>query len=119
MGRTKGPPQFRKERKYRRYNLRYPVHVQFSAGDSVLELDAVSKNLSVGGMLLESVASIPQQCPVMLTVTMQGHPIMRPIHLMAEGKVVRVEQTDPGFAIAVECSRPLSQIETIRSASGG
>lgn len=119
MGRTKDRQRDRNERKYRRYNLRCPVHVQFHAGDSVSELDAVSRNVSVGGMLLEAGTSIPQHCPVMLTMTLQGHPIVHPIQLTAEGRVVRIEPSDPGFAIAVECNRPLSQVEPFLSASRG
>ena len=108
VGETKNCPPYIKERRYRRFDLRYPVHVQVHAGASASELDAVSRNVSLGGMLLEAGTSIPQQCKVMLTMTLQGDHFVRPIQLTAEGRVVRVEQTNPGFAIAVECSRPLS-----------
>jgi hypothetical protein len=108
VGKTKDCPPYLKERKYRRFDLRYPVHVQVHAGDSASELDAVSRNVSLGGILLEAGTSIPQYCPVTLTMTLQGGHLVRPIQLTAEGRVVRVEQSNPGFAIAVECSRPLS-----------
>lgn len=44
----------RQERKFRRFKLRYPVHVEFRSGELVSELDAVSRNVSTGGLLLEA-----------------------------------------------------------------
>jgi len=101
------------ERRYRRFNLEYPVHVKFPAGSSVSELDAVSRNVSIGGMLLEAASAIPQHSPVSFLMTLQGGPIVHPIELAGEGKVVRVESigADTGFAVAVECDKPIAQIE--------
>lgn len=105
-----GRPPFSTRRKYRRYNLQYPVKVQFSIGRSLSELHARSRNISLGGMLLESELPIPQDYPVVLNMTLQGKPIVRPLHVTAEGTVVRVEESESGFVIAIECNHPISRI---------
>jgi len=100
-------------RKYRRFSLCYPIRVKFHFGDSVSELQAVSKNVSIGGFLLETASPIPQHCPVSFIMTLHGGPVIRPIQVVGEGEVVRVEPHGPGarFAIAVKCKRPISQMQ--------
>ena len=51
--------------------------------------------------------------PRKFTVTLHGGPVIHPIQVRGEGKIVRVESHGPGagFAIALQCSRPLSQIQ--------
>lgn len=107
------PTAYAQERKYRRFNLSYPVHVKFRSGTSVSELDAVSRNVSLGGMLLETASCIPERTPVSFVMTLQGGRIVRPIELAGEGQVVRVETggAPAGFAIAVQCKHPITQIE--------
>jgi hypothetical protein len=100
-------------RKYRRYNLQCPVHVRFSVGQSVSELYARSKNVSLGGMMLEADVPIPQNCPVLLNMTLEGELIARPLHVIAEGTVVRVVESGQRFAIAIECNRPIAEIERL------
>src|SRR5215467_12740783 len=56
-------PSIRPYRKYRRFNRRYPVHVRFPSGNLFLELDAVSRNVSLCGLLLETAAIIPLRSP--------------------------------------------------------
>jgi len=101
------------ERKYRRFKLRYPVHGKFCSGKAVSEFDAVSRNVSIGGLLLETASEIPLHSPVSFTMTVQGGKVIRPIRLAGEGEVVRVESSRPDawFAIALECKRPIAQIE--------
>jgi PilZ domain len=102
----------RSKRKYRRFPLRYPVDVKFHIGDSVSEVGAVSKNVSIGGLLLETASPIPQECPVKFIMTIHGGPVIRPIQLVGEGIVLRVESygSGAGFGIAVKCDRPMSQL---------
>ncbi len=102
-----------KERKYRRFKLRYPVHGKFYSGGAVSEFDAVSRNVSIGGLLLETASDVPLHSPVTFTMTVQGGRVIRPVHLAGEGEVVRVEPSRPGawFAIALECRQPIAQIE--------
>ena len=103
-------PHARERRKHRRFSLRYPVHVKFGLANS--ELEAVSNNLSLGGVLLEADSPIPQHCDVSFTMTVKKHPIVGPTQVVGEGEVVRVEalQSGAGFAIAVKCKRPISQL---------
>lgn len=106
-------PTARQERKFRRFNLRYPVHVEFRSGELVSELDTVSRNVSTGGLLLEVPLPIPQGISVSFVMILQGDQFVQPIELSGEGDVVRVEPgaPDAGFGIAVECAGPIRQIE--------
>ena len=89
--------------------------MRLPSGDLFSELDAVSRNVSLFGLLLETAAIIPQQSPVSFVITVQGEQIVRPIELAGEGKVVRVEDigTGAGFAVAIDCKDPISQIVNI------
>ena len=106
-------PPYWKERKYRRFALCYPVHLKVLAGNSLCELQAVSRNLSLGGLLLKSASAIAEHCPVSFIVRLQGDGVVHPVHLVGEGEVVRVEPSGSGagFEIAVKCKRPLSQMK--------
>ena len=83
--------------------------VKFHLEDLVSELQAVTKDVSIGGLLLESASPIPQRCPVDFVMTLHGGSVTRPIQVMGEGEVVRVEPhgLDAGFAIAIKCKREL------------
>ena len=100
-----------RERRYRRFDLRYPVHVNFQAGESTRSLEAVSRNVSVGGLLLETSSMIPPRSPVSFVMTLQSLRSARPIELLGEGEVVRATAVASGFTIAVECKHPIAHIE--------
>jgi len=112
-------PSYFHERKHRRFSLRYPVQVMFDVAGSVSELQAISNNVSLGGILLETVTPIPQHCDVSFTIAVPEHRIVGALQLAGEGEVVRVEshQSGTGFAIAVKCRRPLSKLEEYLSKS--
>jgi hypothetical protein len=100
------------ERRYRRFPLQLPVSLKFTSGTDIQELPAISKNVSVGGMLLEATSAIPQDSSISFTLTVNKQSALRPIRLVGHGKVVRVESPETGkFTIAVECSRPISELE--------
>ncbi len=101
-----------KKRKYRRFGLRFPVHVKFRSGELVSEIDAVSSNVSIGGLLMQTTSEIPRHSPVSFSMTVQGGTVISPILLAGEGEVVRVEPSGPGagFAIALACKHPIAQI---------
>jgi PilZ domain len=107
------------KRRYRRFSLRYPVKVKFDLGESISELRAISNNISLGGVLLEADSSIPQHCDVSFTMTVRGHHIIGPTQIVGDGEVVRVEphSSGAGFAIAVECKRPISELQVYLPAS--
>ena len=106
-------PPDRQERKYPRFKLRYPVRGKFYSGNAISEFDAVSRNVSIGGLLLETASEIPWHSAVSFTMTVQGRGVIHPIRLAGEGEVVRVEPSGPGpwFAIALECKHPIAQME--------
>ena len=113
-------PPDRQERKYPRFKLRYPVHGKFYSGNAVSEFDAVSRNVSIGGLLLETTSELPRHNPVSFTMTIQGARIIHLIRLAGEGEVVRVEPAGSGawFGIALACEHPIAQIENSSPHSG-
>lgn len=101
------------ERKFRRFNLEYLVHLRFPSGDAMAEVDALTKNIGLGGLLVESACLIPDRSPVEFTITVRGVPILRPVKLTGAGEVVRIEPArgEAGFGIAVKCTTPIGQID--------
>jgi hypothetical protein len=106
----------RQKRKYRRFNLRYPAHVKVSS-ELVSEVDTVSRNVSVGGLLLEAPLPIPEFSSVSFVLILRSRQFDLPIELAGEGEVVRVEPIGPeaGFGIAVKCTSPINQLESFLS----
>jgi len=102
-----------RERRFRRYNLEFPVSLSFSADGQTHELETMSKNVSTGGVLLRASKLVPLHTAVALTMQVKGSSARRPIQLMAEGEVVRVEGSgaESGFAIAIECRHPITELE--------
>jgi hypothetical protein len=101
------------ERKYRRFSLQYPVHLKVHSADLMVEFEGVSRNISIGGLLLETSFPIPRHAPVSFIITVEGAEVGRPIQFMGEGTVVRVDPkaAEELFGIAVECARPITQID--------
>ena len=107
-------------RKYRRFALEFPVRMQFQSGSSNAEIEAVSENVSVGGLLVRSALPIPQHTPVTFVLSVHGKRSVRPVHLVGEGEVVRVEGGDGAatFMMAVKCNAPVTQLEEYLPVSG-
>jgi len=105
------------QRRYRRFDLRYPVRVRFSSGDSAAEVQMWSQNVSVGGLLLQSDSPIPPKTDVRFVITVRGGQLVRPILMKGEGQVVRLEREKSlaGFSIAVRCKRPIAEINHLLS----
>lgn len=100
-------------RKHRRFNLEFPVCLSFPFEGGVRELKTVSANVSVGGLLLTAIDAVPLRTRVNLVMEVKGPWSHRPVRLVAKGQVVRVEAlgAHDGFAIAVECQRPLTEMK--------
>jgi hypothetical protein len=111
---------YQRARRYRRFDLQFPVHVTFPSAGTVREHDAISRNVSIGGLLLKANDSLPPETQVSLTIEVKGPRLRRPVRLVGEGQVVRVErlQIGTGFAIAIECKRPIAEIENHLPATG-
>jgi len=112
-------PAYPHVRQHPRFSLEYPVRMRFHTGDSAAEVEAITRNVSIGGLLLRTAAMIPQHTAVNFVMTVQGGQLIRPVHLAGEGEVVRVEpeEVDGRFGIAVRCQKPLTQIEDCLLAS--
>jgi hypothetical protein len=108
-------PHYSLQRKHPRFKLRYPVHVKFRSGSLAGELDAISKNVSVGGILLQAESAIQKHCEVTFVMNVHGDQMIRPIQLAGEGEVVRVEpiESGEGFAIAVQCRQPITELRHV------
>lgn len=90
-----------KARRFRRFNIEYPVLVQYQTGGTTADVEAVTKNISIGGILITSAIVIPLHTPVRSRIW------------AGEGKIVRVEPTENKgkVAIAVECDVPITHLE--------
>lgn len=99
-------------RAHRRFPLHYPASLRISGASSSRELQSISQDISVQGILLATDSRLPQPCRVSFTITVQEEYIVRPIELAGEGEVVRVEphRRGTGFSIAVKCSRPIFEL---------
>jgi len=97
------------ERKHRRFDLQHPARLTLRSNDSIVELDAVSRNIGMGGVLLETSSMIPRNTLVSFVITVLTAKMVRPIQLVGEGKVVRVDAkaAEEVFTIAVYCERPI------------
>ncbi len=104
------PPQ---GRRYRRFSLCYPVTVKVDLGGATPEIQAVSTNLSLGGILIHADLALPRDSHVNFVMTVQDHQIIGPTKIAGEGEVIRVHphHSGKGFAIAVRCEHPLSAME--------
>jgi hypothetical protein len=110
----------RKERRHRRFDLQFPVSLNFWSGGAICELAGLSRNVSIGGLLLKVNDPVPVRTQVSLTMAVHDPRLRRPIQLLSEGAVVRVERLESGagFAIAIECKRPITEIEDNLPATG-
>jgi hypothetical protein len=114
------PALYLHERKHRRFDLQFPVSIRFPAGQEVRELDAVTQNVSLGGLLLTSSDEVPPRTQVSLTMNVKSPLARRAVRLRGEGRVVRVEMlgAGAGFAIAVECTQSITEMEEYFPAAG-
>lgn len=100
-------------RRYRRFELVFPVRIKIQSGPMGREIEAVSKNVSLGGLLVRSVVPIPPHTPVTFILSVHGEESVRPVHLIGKGEVVRLESGEPeaSFALALKCTSPVTQLE--------
>ena len=100
-------------RRYHRFDLEFPVRLRFLMGVVNVQSDSVSKNLSVGGLLIRSTIAIPTNTELTFTLSAYGKGAVRPVYLVGEGVVVRVFRDESGksFLVSVECKIPVAQLE--------
>lgn len=100
-------------RTYRRFKLEFPVRLKFERGRSTEEVEGVSKNLSIGGLLVRSALPVPQHTLVTFVLSVHGYHSLRPVHLTGGGEVVRVEvaEAEGAYMMAVRCGSPVVELE--------
>jgi len=99
-------------RRYRRFNLECPVRIKIQSDTTAAEVDTVSRNVSIGGLLLRSPAFVAQNVVVTFMMSVQGIKAVRPIHLVGKGQIVRVENAaDATFLLALRCQDPVTELE--------
>ena len=101
----------RQEREHRRFRLECPVYVKCQSVSSATEIQAMSRNISIGGLLVKSATMIPEHTPVTFIMIARGDQVIYPIYLAGEGEIVRVESTGSVFAIAIKCKDLITQLE--------
>ena len=101
-----------KGRRYRRFNLEFPVHLKVQSESFTCDIEGMSMNVSVGGLLVRSTKSVPRNSLVTFMLTVHSEQAVRPIHLLGDGEIVRVENQDQNFVLAVKCRTPVTQLET-------
>ena len=119
MSVTLGPASHSKERKYRRFDLQFPVSLVCPAGEVVQKIEGISENVSLGGLLVKTREELPLRTKVALIMELSGRNSQRPIRLSTEGEVVRVNRNEEktGYAIAVKCTKLISEFRNqLRSA---
>jgi hypothetical protein len=111
IDRTSIPDQ---KRKHPRFPLNYPVRLKFGGDGELQELEAMSTNISLGGVLLQAPSPVPPNCEVEFVMTIQRSTSQKPVRLKGAGRVVRVEQhfSGRGFGIAIEYKRPIRWIRS-------
>jgi hypothetical protein len=84
----------------------------------MVEFEAVSRNISICGLLLEACSLIPRHIPVSVTVTVNHNERGRRIQFVGEGRVVRVDPKtgEDAFAVAVKCQSPITQVDAYPAA---
>lgn len=116
MHHNQGPPvHISGARKYLRFELQFPVLLSFAVGEMARELEGVSKNVSLGGVLVNTVDEIPLRTKVRLRMDIVRSESMRPVKLSAKGEVVRVEllPSGHGYVVAVKCDRLITQVRDL------
>jgi hypothetical protein len=79
----------------------------------IRKLQGISKNVSLGGVLVKAGDQIAPRTHVNLRMDVRGPSFRRPLQFQGEGEVVRVEKlkAGAGFSIAIECQRPIAQVD--------
>lgn len=111
---------YARERRYPRFKLHFPVSLNLPSQHAVRELKAITKNVSIGGLLLNTANYIPPHMQLTFSMEVRSPASSRRFRLLGEGEVVCVEPLESGlgFAIAVECQHPISEMEDHLPAAG-
>jgi hypothetical protein len=106
------PPPFHRQRKHVRYELEFPVELRCLIEGSVRELVATSRNISLGGLLVEAGEVLPWNADVEFEMTVRTEPVRPGLRLRGFGHVIRVEPSAAGggFLLALQCEGPMRRV---------
>ena len=106
------PPPFERQRKHVRYELAFPVELRCFVEGSVRELAAMSRNISLGGLLVEAGEVLPWNCDVEFEMTVRTEPVRQALRLRGVGHVVRIEPNSSGggFLVALQCEGSMRRV---------
>jgi PilZ domain len=96
-------------RSHARFALRCRAQVEFTFVGTSSRLDCVTRNVSIGGLLIESPALVPEHMSVNFSITADGRQMVPALEFTGAGEVVRV-QPDPsgeGCVVAIKAARPI------------
>jgi PilZ domain len=98
-----------------RFPIHFPVYVQFGGNDIVRKIEALTENVSTGGILLQSLEPIPRNSEVEFVISIRN--TLMSLRLKSTGRVVRREEHSSGigFWIAIQCDRPIRILKAVRS----
>ena len=99
----------RPERKHRRFLASYPVELRVHSEGKAFDLQAITQNVSIGGLLLVNATPVPKHSPVDFVMTLHGGQLIRLIRVVGQGEVLRVDPLGPGagFVVAIKCKREI------------
>ena len=83
-------------------------------------LETTSRNISIGGLLLKANDRLEPHTEVKVMIEVRSPLSGRLVRLNGTGEVVRVEEIEAGagYAIAIECKQPISEIGEHLRATG-
>jgi hypothetical protein len=95
-----------------RFPLRCPVQLKFDSHERAPQIVALTENVSVGGILLETPEPIPLNSQVGFVISV--HTPLNTLRLKSTGRVLRWEEhpSGSGFWIAIQCKRPIRILST-------
>jgi PilZ domain len=98
-----------------RFPLRFAVKVKFGGNDTVLKIEALTENVSAGGILLQTLEPIPRNSEVGFVIDVRN--TFMSLRLKSTGRVVRRENhpSGKGFWIAIQCDRPIQILRAVPS----
>jgi PilZ domain len=96
-----------------RFALYCPTDLKFGSNDIIHEIRVWTKNVSTGGILLESPERITPNSHVEFVINIRKN--LTTLRLKSTGRVVREERLSSGrgFWIAIQCKRPI-RLSTVR-----
>jgi PilZ domain len=96
-------------RRSRRFPLKQPAIIRYEKQGIQAEINGLTENASLTGVLLVTDAPIPDTAWVQVTIVLQRPDFPAAIRLEASGQVTRVEDMHDKFSAAINYDQPLAQ----------